>query len=95
MAKGKPHVIVVGDAWVSVSIKLPKSLHAFMDKFTALEGFHAEDRYVSWIRMNFESFLDELSGLEVDMKRLIEVNGLKETLADRNPSFIQRIFHED
>jgi hypothetical protein len=45
--------------------------------------------------MNFESFLEELSSLEVDMKTLIEVNDLKETLEDRNPSFIRRIFHED
>lgn len=95
MAKGKPHVIVEGLNWVSVSIKLPKSLHAFIDKFSELEGYHAEDWYTNWIRENFESFPDEFSGLDIDMKTLIEVNDLKETLEARNSGFVRRIFHEN
>jgi hypothetical protein len=95
MDKGKPHVIAEGLNWVSVSIKLPKSLHAFMDKIAELEGYHAEDWYTNWIRMNFVSFLEELSGLDVDMKTLIEVNDLKEELEDQSPSFIKRVFAKE
>ena len=81
--------------FIKVAVTLPRPLHEFMDKFAALEGYHAEDWYVNWIRMNFEAFLDTLSGLEVDMKSLIETNDLKETLERRNPSFVHRIFDSD
>lgn len=81
--------------YVKVSVNVPKPLHDFMDKFAALEGYHAEDWYEGWIRADFEGFLDELNGLDVDMKNLIECNDLKETLESRNPSFVNRIFHKE
>jgi hypothetical protein len=84
-----------GTGWLTVSIRLPKSLHAFMDKFAALEGYHAEDWYTDWIRGDFESFLNEFSGLDVDMRTLIDVNDLKGELEDRNPGFVRRILHEE
>jgi len=85
----------VDTGFVAVTVQVPKSLHAFMDKFAELEGFHVEDWYVNWIHRDFEAFLDQLSGLDVDMKTLVEVNDLEETLQSQNPSFIRRIFHED
>jgi hypothetical protein len=81
--------------WVKVSIDVPKPLHDFMMKFAELEGEGAEDWYTYWIRGDFESFLDELSGGELDMREVIEVNDLKDTLAERNPSFVTRFFPEE
>ena len=82
-------------AWVKVSIEVPKQLHDFMVKFADLEGGGAEDWYTYWIRGDFESFLDELSGGDLDMRELIEFNDLKATLAERNPSFVTRFFPEE
>lgn len=80
---------------VTVKIELPRSLHDFMTKVAALEGTRPEDWYVNWLRGDFEAFLDQLPRHEFDLKRLLEINGLRATLEDRSPSFVSRICKSD
>lgn len=83
-----------GDS-VTVTIELPRSLHDFMRKIAGLEGLKPEDWYVRWLSGDFEAFLDNFHGSEFDLKALVEVNGLRETLEERNSSFVRELYKSD
>jgi hypothetical protein len=69
---------------VTIQLKVPKALHAFVEKMAQLEGTKATDFYEHWVRVEFYAQItDSDSGLiGLDMKAVREHNQLNPILQD-------------
>jgi hypothetical protein len=62
---------------ITVRIKIPRALHAFVEKLAVIEGSKSTDFYELWIRTSFQANLDDCGTLfDMDVERIIEHNGL-------------------
>ena len=61
---------------ITVKIKLPRPIHALVNKLAAVEGSTADEWYSEWIKREVEALLGDAHDV-FDVERLVESNGLR------------------